>query len=70
MIPLRVRWCLIAVATLALLAGLSGALSTGLSTLLWLPSLVVLACDPASPVRRALERGLRLPVEPPPTPRQ
>ncbi|MEA2196548.1 MAG: hypothetical protein QOJ25_599 [Solirubrobacteraceae bacterium] len=56
----RIRWLVCTVAVLALLAGASGTLSTLLSTALWLPSLLVLACDPASPVRRAVERGLHI----------
>jgi hypothetical protein len=57
---LRLRWCLFTVAALAMLAGASGELSPGLSTALWLPAVLVLACDPSSPIRRAVERGLHL----------
>jgi hypothetical protein len=60
---LRLRWCLLAIAAVAILAGASGQLSNGLSTALWLPSVLVLACDPASPVRRAVGRGLHIPVD-------
>ncbi|HWF35195.1 MAG TPA: hypothetical protein VG295_07475 [Solirubrobacteraceae bacterium] len=59
----RVRGCLLAIAILAMLAGASGQLSPALSTALLLPSLVMLACDPSSPVRRAVERGLHIAVE-------
>jgi hypothetical protein len=58
MLFLRLRWCLLTVAALAMLAGASGQLTPALSTALWLPSLLLLACDPSSPVRRAVERGL------------
>jgi hypothetical protein len=68
MILLRLRWCLFAVAAVALVAGASGELSPGLSTILWLPSLRVLACAPSSPVRRAVGRGLHMPVDPPQPP--
>ncbi|HWC86378.1 MAG TPA: hypothetical protein VG388_07560 [Solirubrobacteraceae bacterium] len=53
-----------ALAALALLAGASGALSPLLSTALWLPAVLVLACDPASPVRRAVGRGLHVSADP------
>jgi hypothetical protein len=52
-------------ALLALLAGASGELSPLLSTALLLPGVLAFACDPASPVRRAVGRALQIPVEPP-----
>lgn len=62
---LRLHWCVWAVAAVAMLAGASGELSPGLSTALWLPSLLVLACDRSSPLRRAVSRGLQVPLEDP-----
>jgi hypothetical protein len=38
----------------SLLLGASGVLNPALSTLLWLPSALVLACHPASPIVRIL----------------
>jgi hypothetical protein len=63
MIFLRLRWCLFAAAALAMLAGASGELAPLLSTALWVPALLVLACAPSSPVRRAVGRGLHVPVD-------
>jgi hypothetical protein len=60
------RSCLFAVAVLAMLAGASGELSPLLSTALWLPSMLALACDPTTPISRAVRRGLQIPVDGPP----
>jgi len=46
-----------------MIAGASGELAPGPSTALWLPSLLMLACDPSSPMRRAVGRGLHIRVE-------
>jgi hypothetical protein len=60
MIILRLRWCLFAAAAFAMIAGASGELAPLLSTALWVPALLVLACAPSSPVRRAVGRGLHV----------
>jgi len=62
------RACLFAAAALAMLAGASGELSPLFSTALWLPSMLALACDPTSPVSRAVRRALRIPVDGLPAP--
>jgi hypothetical protein len=62
---LRLRRYLFAAAAVAMLAGASGELSPAVSAALWLPSLLVFACGPSSPVRRAVGRGMRLPVDQP-----
>jgi hypothetical protein len=56
---------LLALAVLAMLAGASGELSPLLSTALLVTSMLTLACDPSSPVPRAVRRGLRIPVDGP-----
>jgi hypothetical protein len=56
------------VATLAMIAGASGELSPLLSTTVFLFSMLAFVCHPSSPIRRAVERGLHLSVDRPPTP--
>lgn len=48
----RIRTPLFLFAAGSLLLGASGVLAPALSMLLWLPSALVLACHPASPVVR------------------
>ena len=52
------RTTLFALAAGSLLLGASGVLSPALSMLLWLPSGLVLACHPASPVVRTIRDSL------------
>ena len=52
------RTTLFVLAAGSLILGASGVLSPALSTLLWLPSGLVLACHPASPVVRVIRDSL------------
>ena len=52
------RTTLFALAAGSLLLGASGVLSPALSMLLWLPSGLLIACHPASPVVRAIRDSL------------
>ncbi len=54
----RLRTPLFLLAAGSLLLGASGVLSPALSMLLWLPSGLLLACHPASPVVRIVRDSL------------
>jgi hypothetical protein len=52
------RPILFAVAAGSLMLGAMGVLSPALSTLLWLPSAILLACHPSSPLVRMISSAL------------